>query len=282
MRAGLRRVVVAVKDPNPRHMGRGLALLKRAGIHVQCNSQDGMAERLLAPFAKMMRSGQPFVTLKLGMTADGKIADRHGTSRWITSAGSRKMVRAMRCKVDAVMVGAGTIIADDPSLLPSGGTGNSMRIAVDSKGRIMPDAQIFCDGNACRTIVATTRMCPAAKRKAFEASGATVLLLPVAGNRVSLRALMKKLGQMGLLHVLCEGGSELAESLTSENLVDEYLFFLAPMILGAGKPAFYGGNGRRLESCPRLHFSGCHAVGPDTLVCAVRDKKMESVLCSQD
>jgi len=237
--AGIKRVVVGIRDPNPAHAGRGLALLRKAKIAVAENVLREESAELIEPFARWIMTGRPYVTLKLALSFDGKIADRTGASRWISGKESQKKVHELRRRVDAIMVGAGTVRADDPQLLPrpSGGR-KPFRVIV---GRIPKTARVLTDEHANRTIVGT-----------------------------SLQGLMGRMGRMGILHVLCEGGGELAESLVKAGLVDEYYFFFAPKFIG-GKKAVgaLGGKGWLLKHAPELKFISGESVGPDLLVRAV-------------
>lgn len=269
--SGILRVVCAVRDPNPDHRGTGLRVLKRAGVEVvEGICADGASE-ILRPFAKWISTGRPFVTLKLAMTVDGRIADRTRSSKWITGAKARKRVQGLRKEVDAVMIGAQTALQDDPSLLyrhrPSTGP---FRVAVDAVGRIPLSAGLFSDGYAGRTIIATTKKCPSGKRERIVAAGASTLVLPATRDGVSLSALMKKLGKMGLLHVLCEGGGEMAASLIKAGQVDRYIFFVAPRIMGGGDaiPAV-GCRSWKLSNAPQLQFTSVENVGDDIMITAI-------------
>lgn len=266
--SGISEVVVAVSDPNPRHHGRGIAILKRNGIKVVPDVCRAAGQRLLEPFKKWICSGQPYVSLKMAMSYDGKIADCQGRSRWISGKKARAFVQDMRRRVDAVMVGAGTVLVDNPSLLPKPANGRRpYRIILDAKGRVPPAARILGDSAAKQTIMATTAQCPERRRQAWRQHGAQVWLLPSKRGLVSIPALMNKIGQMGLLHVLCEGGAELAAALIRANVVDEYLFFIAPCLIGGhNAKVAIGGDGWRLPQAPRLLFTEWRALGDDILV----------------
>lgn len=266
--AGVSRVVVAVRDPNPRHAGRGLRLLRKAGVKVLEGVGREPAAHLIEPFAKWIVTQRPWLTLKLAMTLDGRIADAQGRSKWITGSAARKVVHDARRRADAVMVGAGTVLADDPSLLPRPPRGRkTWRVIVDAAGRVPDTAQVFRDEAVERTLVATTNRCPDARMASWLAVGAQVAVLPGAGTGVDLPALMDHLGGLGLLHVLCEGGGALAGSLVRAGLVDEYLIFHAARILGGDGPvAAFGGPGWPLESAPSLRIREVRQIGPDLLV----------------
>lgn len=266
-RAGVARVSVCCRDPNPRHAGRGMALLADAGIAVR----EGLCERegreLLRPFERWILTGRPYVTLKLGMSLDGRIADYAGKSQWITSAAARDRVQDLRRRVDAILVGAETVLRDDPSLRPRPAHGRDpLRVIVDSRGRVPPDARLLTDAHAGRTVIAVTAACPEVSRLAYQRAGAQVLVLPSCEGRVSLKALMTALGRLDVLHLLCEGGGEVAGSLLRQGLADELWAFIAPCLLGgAGRPAV-AGRGWRLDRMPRACFAAMEKVGSDVLL----------------
>lgn len=266
--AGVRRVVVSVRDPNPKHNGRGLRRLTRAGIRVDEGVCAGEGRRLIAPFSKWITTGRPYVTLKLGSTIDGRIAGADGRSKWITGEESRQWVKGFRQTVDAILVGRQTACLDNPGLLPGGVAAPTLyRVVADTSGRLPATSQVLTDAYARHTILATTAACPAARRVRCAAGGAAVWVLPQAGGHVSLSALMSRLGRMGLLHVLCEGGGELAAGLIRSNQVDQYLFFLAPRLLGGGGSVpSVGGWGWTLSGAPRLRYTEVRRMGEDILV----------------
>ena len=271
IRSGVARVVIGIRDPNPKHRGRGVKALLRAGVAVTENVCADAAGALIQPFAKWIATGLPFLTLKLGMSMDGRIGDRSGRSRWITGAAARRRVHELRRGADAILVGRATVERDNPSLRPKGaGPIDSYRVVVDSDGTLSTRRRILSDGHADRTIVATTRRCPDAKRRAFAARSAQVWVLPASRGGISMRALFERLGREGLLHVVCEGGGALAASLIGLGLVDEYLFYVAPLILGGGQTVpSVGGAGWPLPSAPRVRFTGCTRCGRDILLRAV-------------
>ena len=269
LRAGVARVFVANRDPNPKHSGKGLALLRRKGVKVTEHLCSAEGDALIRSFKKWVRTGRPFLTLKLAVSLDGKIADRNRTSKWITGPASRKKVHELRRKVDAILVGANTLFEDNPSLLPLPDRGRRpLRVIVSSTGKLPMKSRIFNDEFREQTLIATTSRCPAKIRNELERRGVSVLQVGSKG-RIDLARLMKELGKKGVLHVLCEGGGELAGSLIRAKLVDEFAVFIAPCIIG-GKTSVgsVGGQGWLLDAMPRLKFVSVDGTGCDLLVMA--------------
>ncbi|MBI5882827.1 MAG: bifunctional diaminohydroxyphosphoribosylaminopyrimidine deaminase/5-amino-6-(5-phosphoribosylamino)uracil reductase RibD [Elusimicrobia bacterium] len=265
--AGVRRVVFGVRDPNPKHQGAGATVLRKAGIKVAEGVEKEAAGALIRPFSKRMRTGLPYLTLKMAMSLDGRIAEPGGLSRWVSGPGSRAVVMELRRRVDAVMVGSRTVLKDDPRLLPEAGQNTPFRVIVDSRGRTPVSARVLTDGNQAATIIATTSACLEGRRRSYLRSGASVWSLPKESGKVSLKALMKKLGEEGILHVLCEGGGELAASVIKAGLADEYLFFVAPKFLGSRSLPVVGGKGAwPLESAPGLRFESVAMAGSDVML----------------
>ncbi len=262
--AGLARVVVGATDPNPKHAGRGLELLRRKGLKVSAGICRAEAEELIAPFAKHQRTGRPFVTLKLGQTLDGRIADARGSSRWITSPAARERVQALRRRADVILVGGGTIRADDPSLMPRPSEERCpLRVVVTASGKLPPRSQVLRDAFAGCTLIATT---PAGARRLKKIKTKASLWLPPArGSKVDLEKLLMTLGGRGCLHVLCEGGGALAAGLLRAGLVDELLLFIAPKILGGdARPAI--GDGWLLAQAPQFEIRDTARIGSDVLI----------------
>lgn len=260
IRAGVSRVVVGTVDPNPKHAGRGLRLLRKAGIQVEVGACAQEAADLVAPFACHMLRQRPFFSLKLGLSLDGRIADHTHSSRWITGPAAREAVQTMRRASDAVMVGAGTVRHDNPSLWPRPDKKrNPWRIVVVRNGPLPLSAQIFTDAHVGRTIVAAPKgWQPTCARKIRQA-GATVLELP---PHRFLPALAKELGQLGILKVLCEGGGILAGELVNAKLVDELCVFLAPVLVG-GPVGATGDSQWLLDQAPGFARREFRPVGKD-------------------
>jgi len=266
--AGLGRVVVGSRDPNPRHAGRGLRRLRAAGIEVTCGVCRSEATELIAPFATWISTGRPWITLKLALSLDGAIADRTGRSQWITGPPARRWVDQLRSGVDAIMVGSGTACADNPGLIPRNRRRpTAHRVVVDSTGRIPRRAKLLSDAYTDLTVVATTIAMPPRRRAMIEAAGAALWSLPSKQGQVSLRALTRQMGRAGWLHLLCEGGGELAAGLLREGLVDELVLLMAPLVIGGqgARPAF-GGAGWLLDHAPRFEPIEQRLLGRDLLM----------------
>lgn len=242
--SGVTKVVVATSDPNPRVAGRGIRQLREAGLEVVTGVREAEAARLNRFFFKWVRSGLPYVTVKTASTLDGKIATATGDSRWVTGEAARERVHLMRHQHDAILVGSGTALADDPQLttrLPGGGR-NPLRIIADSRLRLPLSARVFRDGQA-PTLVLTTPLAPTAKVRELEQIGVEVWVLESADGRVPLREALRRLASRGVVSVLAEGGGQLNFSLLQERLVDEVVAFIAPKIIGGAGPTSYQGSG---------------------------------------
>ena len=233
IRAGIKAIVCGVKDPNPLVAGRGFRQLRRAGIKVRVGVLEKECRVLIEAFAKFITRRVPFVTLKLAATLDGRIAAASGDARWISGEKSRIAVHHLRNEVDAVLVGLGTVKADDPQLTCriEGGR-NPWRIVLDSRLRIPLSAKILRLADARKTIIAAGAGVAPAKMRALHALGAQVWRLPLRHKQVSWRPLLKKLARQGIVSVMIEGGGVTAASALQEKIVDKILFFYAPKILG--------------------------------------------------
>lgn len=233
VRAGIARVVSATTDPNPVVDGQGVATLRARGIEVRGGVLAEAAERLNEAFAKHVRTGMPFVVWKAAASLDGKVAARDGSSRWITGEPARADVHRLRAWSDAIVVGAGTALADDPELTvraPGYRGRPPIRVLVDARGRVGSTGDLF--DRQAPTLVATTELAPAAAREAWRAAGAEVLVLETDGEGVSLGALFADLGKRDVQGVLLEGGPTLAWSAVEDHLVDTVVLYLAPRLIG--------------------------------------------------
>ncbi len=273
IRAGVAQVCFALKDPNPLVCGRGARELAAAGIVVQHGLCREEALEITLPFFKHITTGLPWLTAKFAMSLDGKIATHTGESRWISSTASRHKVHALRNVSDAILVGAGTVLADNPTLttrLASGAEASKVhhpvRILADSRGRVPSTARIFQADLPGRTILATTSAAPGQHLEQLKAQGVEVWRLPAdAKDRVSLADLLKAVGERGMLTLLVEGGAELLGSLFSLNLVDQVWVFIAPLMIGGRRaPGPLGGLGvDHLSQATRLAPLRVEKLGPD-------------------
>lgn len=245
---GIKKVIVGLVDPNPEVSGRGIKILKDNGIEVITGVLEEEGRKLNEIFLKYITTKLPFCIMKTAMTLDGKIAAYTGDSKWITGEPSRKYVHELRHKTAGIMVGIGTILADDPMLttrLEDREGSDPIRIIVDSSAKIPMKAKVLNLKSKARTIIATTKKANEDKIKALEEKGAEVIITPEKNGRVDLAFLMKALGERKIDSVLLEGGSELNYAAIEEGIVDKINAFIAPKIIGgttAKTPI--GGEGR--------------------------------------
>lgn len=236
VQAGVGRVVVAVADPNPKVAGGGLARLRAAGVEVALGICEAEARRQNETFFHFIKTRRPFVTLKCAITLDGKIATRTGASRWITGGPAREWVHRLRHAADALLVGSGTALQDDPQLTtrsPAGGGVNPLRIVVDSTLRLPMSSQLASVAPDCRTLVATSDRASAEKQRQLEDRGVEILRLPsYADGRVDIESLLVELGGRGIASLLVEGGAMLSATLLQRRLVDKMMVFVAPKMIG--------------------------------------------------
>jgi diaminohydroxyphosphoribosylaminopyrimidine deaminase/5-amino-6-(5-phosphoribosylamino)uracil reductase len=269
LEAGIARVVAGITDPNPIVDGRGFARLREAGVEVVSPVLPDECSRPIEAFAKHVVTAVPFVTLKMAATLDGKVAARDGSSRWITGEQARDEVHRMRAASDAIAVGAGTALVDDPSLTvrnPSHRGRPPVRVLVDARGTVPPTARLF--SSEAPTLVATTETAPVQRRRAWAAEGADVVVFETQAGRVPLGALLAHLGKRDVQALLLEGGPTLAWSAVREDLVDKVVVFLAPKLLGGERaPGILGGEGLAPvgEALP-LEIAGVSRVGQDVKV----------------
>lgn len=263
------RVVVGCHDENDCHCGRGLEILREKGVEVVFGVCEAEAKELVRPFFKHVTTGYPFLTLKLAMTLDGRIADCRGASKWITGEAARNAVQRMRRGADAIMVGAGTVCADNPSLLYRGkGRDNLMRVIVDETGRTPAAATVLTDSAATRTLIATLTTTAQKKIASWLQQGAAVWTFkPDKDGHLPLKQLLRRLGKAGYLHVLCEGGGTLAGALHDARLIDEYCLFYTPAIIGDSRAiSGFAGKGVQMKNLERLELRSIKRIGDDLLV----------------
>lgn len=271
LRAGLRRVVVAVGDPNPRVSGGGLEQLRMAGVDVTLGVCEAEARQLNEVFFHHIETHLPFVTLKCAITLDGKIATRTGASRWVTGALAREQVHDMRHATDAILVGLGTALADNPMLttrLPEGGGRNPLRVIVDSELQLPLDSHLARVTPECQTLVATTERAAASTQRQLEAQGVEILRLPSYDDgRVDIEALLRQLGERGLASLLVEGGGTLSATLLHRRLVDKLVMFVAPKIIGGDGLSVIGAFGvETMDQAVLLQGITSRHVGDDLML----------------
>lgn len=245
--AGVNRVVAAMADPNPRVAGGGFRALRQAGIEVETGLLADEARRLNEAFIKYITTGRPWVTLKMALTLDGKIATRTGAARWITGPAARQKAHELRDTHDAVLVGIGTVLADDPELttrLPDGRGRDAIRVILDSHLRLPLNARVVNLRSEAPTLVVTTAAAPAAARESLAARGAEVLVLPEEDGRVAWQPLLAELARRQVTSILVEGGAGVNATALAAGVVDKVVAFIAPKIFGGKEaPSPVGGRG---------------------------------------
>lgn len=235
LKAGIRRLIVGCTDPNPAHAGRAYRILREAGVEVVENVLRADCEDMIAGFAHVQRTGLPFVSLKLAVSLDGRIADGDGISRWITGEAARDKVQALRRRVDAVLAGTETLLRDNPSLQPRPDGGRRpWRLLPDRRGRLPLDLKVFTDEFRSRSLCLLGAAAAPARRAELDRLGIAWLDAPEAGGHFAWTDLLRLLAKRGMQHILCEGGGQLAAALLREGLVQELHWVQAPILLGSG------------------------------------------------
>jgi diaminohydroxyphosphoribosylaminopyrimidine deaminase/5-amino-6-(5-phosphoribosylamino)uracil reductase len=270
LESGIGRVVVGAADPNPRVPGGGCAVLAEGGVEVVTGVLESECRRLIEGFSKFIRTGLPFVAAKSALTLDGWTATSSGSSKWITGESSRRFVHRLRQRSDAVMVGVGTVLADDPSLtarLEKKQGKNPLRVIVDTHLRTPPEAKLFRTGSA-PTLIVVGESVSGREFKVFEDQGATFLVCPEKDGRVDPSAMMARLGKMEVTSVLLEGGSTLMGAMIRRRLIDKFYIFKAPKLLGGGDgvPMACGPGPARIDDCIRLKGVRLRRFGEDVLI----------------
>ena len=271
--AGLRRVVVGMRDPDPRTSGRSLRRMRRAGLEVELGVAEVECRALNEGYLSRLARGRPFTTLKLASSLDGRIATARGESRWITGEAARVFVHRLRARVDAIAVGSGTALADDPELSARRAgrvVHRPTRIVVDSALRTPVGARLLDPEQPGGAWLLTTRSAPLARRRRLERAGARIeTVRTTRDGRVDLAAAWKRLGSLGVNDVLVEGGGELAAALLRAGLVDRAHFLLAPLLIGGDGRAMLGPLGvDRLRRALRPREVAVRRLGGDVLVTA--------------
>ncbi len=278
IRAGVKRVVAGMRDPNPQVNGGGLASLEQAGIRTSCGILESDCRSLNLPFIKHITTGAPYVTYKCAMTLDGNIATVTGDSRWISCEESRKYVHKMRSRMDAIMVGVDTIITDNPQLTVRHVQGKDpLRVIVDTRLRTPESVNVLNEQLSSGTIIATTESNPRVHLRYLKL-GATIVVCDDYDGRVSMKDLLQKLGAMGIQSVLLEGGSHLAGNMMQHGMIDELVIFVAPKIIGSNGFAPFNLQGiTSMAQAIKLDFTDVCRIGSDIVVTA-----RPELSCSQD
>lgn len=272
IRAGIRRVVVGMIDPNPLVAGRGLRRLREAGLDVEVGVLEEDSRRLNEAFIKYITTGIPFVTVKAAMSLDGRIATRDGdsgqNSGGISNEAAHRHAHRLRRDMDAILVGGGTVRADNPRLtcrlLPC--PRQPLRVVLDGPGVSPPQAQIF-DTREAPTLVVTSRASAPDWRKAVTARGAELWLLRGPGGQVNPSELLQGLGRRQITSVLVEGGAQVIAAFVAASLVDRFDLIYAPRLIGGdGIPLIAGEGVRALARAPRLRLDEVRRMGDDVLV----------------
>lgn len=282
--AGIARVVIGTQDPNPRVNGQGIARLQGAGIAVTTGVLEGESRELNRAFFTYIQKKRPFVSLKVAMTLDAKIATATGESRWLSQKEARIWTHQIRDQVDAVVVGAGTVIADDPALTVRHLPGRDpKRFVLDSSLRSPLSAQIFQAPLAAGTTVFYVSA-EESVVDAFRGQGVTVVALPAdRKGRVDLSAVLGWLHREEILHLLVEGGGQIHGAFLEERLVDQLLCVVTPWLLGAeGRPAFGFRGAERLSENLRLRWRSLTSLGADLLLEAIPEWEEQGETLGRD
>ncbi len=271
--AGVKKVVVGMRDPNPLVSGKGFRQLRKNGVQVVSGTLRKECERLNEVFVKFIRTGNPFVVLKTAVSLDGKIATRSGESKWITGVKAREKVHQIRNEVDAIVAGAGTILKDDPFLTTrlgkkSAAVKHPVRVILDNQFLAPLKSNVFRNADTQPVLYATSRKLPDTRRKELTRRGVDILILKEKKGGVDLKQLMQALGERSITSVLIEGGGEVNASALETGIVDKVLVFIAPILIG-GKdaPGPLGGTGvRHLRDAFKLKRLTVNPVGNDLLL----------------
>jgi len=269
--AGIRRVVVAMADPNPHVSGGGNAYLRSRGLDLTENIETGPARRLNEAFIKHVTSGRPFVVLKCAATLDGRLATRTGHARWITGPAARHYVHEQRHALDGILVGVGTVNQDNPSLttrLQEGTGSDPLRLILDTRLSIREDAKVLRLKSDSDTLIFCRTGASPAKRKRLAALGVKVYELPLKEGRIAWDPLMDFLGSRNITSVLLEGGGQVIGSALRAGVVDKALFFYGPKILGGddGIPVCGGPGPDRMDQAIPLTQVEARQFGEDVLI----------------
>jgi diaminohydroxyphosphoribosylaminopyrimidine deaminase/5-amino-6-(5-phosphoribosylamino)uracil reductase len=272
--AGIGRVVVASDDPTEKASGRGLGILRDEGVEVDVATGElaGRARLLNQAFRKHGRTGRPWVLFKSAMTLDGKVATRTGDSKWISSEGSREIAHRWRASVDAVAVGIGTALADDPQLTARipGVDRQPRRVVFDATARLPLESRLVQEAHDIPVTVVASRAAPRSATDALESAGVEVIVATGQHEPARVRSALDQLGDQGVASVLLEGGPHLAGAFLDAGEIDEVRLFLAPILLGgsAARDPLEGEGVERISEALRALTLDCARIGDDVLISA--------------
>jgi diaminohydroxyphosphoribosylaminopyrimidine deaminase / 5-amino-6-(5-phosphoribosylamino)uracil reductase len=269
--AGIARVVVAAIDPDPRVSGGGIERLRSAGIRVDVGLMAEQAEKIIEPYACYVSTGLPFVISKIGMSLDGKAGTGLPDGRWITSPEGREFAHYLRRQVDALLVGVGTVLADDPELTYRGKAPKRkplLRVVLDPSLRTPLDARIFQTVAQAPILLFCNQQASNERRRELKNRGAEIIEVPMLEEELDLNAVLKELGKKKILGLLVEGGGRTHWTFLSHKLVDAFYFIIAPLVLGGTNsiPSIAGTGYGTAEDSPRFKVRSCFTVGPDIVL----------------
>ncbi len=266
--AGVRRVVIGMMDPNPLVNGKGSESLVQAGLNMTMGILEKECQKLNEAFSKYILKKEPFVILKVAATLDGKIATRDGNSKWISGEASRRYVHRLRDQVDGIIVGIGTILRDDPLLTARIKKGrNPYRIVLDSRLRI-PERSKVVERSPLKTIIITTERAPKERVKRLEERGIKIFVVDSKAERVNLKSCLSVLGDMEMVSLMVEGGSQVNGSFLDEKRIDKLILFISPKLIGDSQaPGIFGGKGAiDLTEAFSLRKINVRRIGGDILI----------------
>ena len=271
IQSGIRQVFIGIRDPNPLVCGKGVRALKKSGVKATTGTLSGECRKLNEIFIKYISAGKPFVILKSAISMDGKIATRSGESRWISGPASRRLVHQLRDRVDAIMVGAGTVLKDNPLLtarLKNKKGIQPVRVILDNQNLVSTSQRVFRNASSEGVIYVTSEKISSSREKRLRQMGVEVCVLKEKDGGVNLPQLMKFLGKREITSVLIEGGSELSASALKEKIVDKIIFFVAPIIIGGKQsPGAVAGKGvGRLKDALKIKNLTVKLIGKDLML----------------
>ena len=271
LKSGVKRVVAGMKDPNPLVSGGGLEFLREKGVEVKSGVLESECILLNEMFIKFVTKGRPFVIFKSAMTLDGWTATATGHSNWITNAKSREFVHRIRDRVDAILVGVGTVIADDPNLttrLKNGKGKDPLRIIADTHLRTPVNAKVITQDSPADTLLVTGMDAASHYQNRYNKKNVSILSCPARDGKIDLSALMDLLAEIPVTSLLVEGGASICGSMLRERLIDKFYIFKAPKILGGGDgiPMASGPGPLKMDQCTGLRDISVRRFGDDILI----------------